>query len=86
MKQGLFYTLIFMSTLVFSGLTAQNIGDDDKYWIFFKDKPDYQNIQPEQLLSSKALERRRRMGIPLDIHDYPVLLNCYFLKARVTIL
>jgi len=44
----------------------------DTYWIFFTDKGDTTFYTPSDLLSEKALANRARLGISLDIRDFPV--------------
>jgi serine protease AprX len=45
-----------------------------KYWVSFTDKEGtpYSIISPEAFLSQRALERRLRQGIAIDVHDLPV--------------
>ena len=46
----------------------------EKAWVFFEDKPvsksDWQH--PERFLSQRALERRAKQNIELDVSDFPV--------------
>ena len=45
---------------------------ENKYWIFFKDKPNV-NFDPYQYFDAKAIERRLQQNIPLsDYSDWPV--------------
>jgi subtilisin family serine protease len=48
-------------------------GQNERIWIFFKDKgPNYTATAPESFLSAASLERRVKEGIALDFTDYPV--------------
>jgi len=43
-------------------------------WVYLHDKPDafYFFTHPRQMLSQRALDRRARYGIPLDMRDIPI--------------
>lgn len=53
---------------------AQSQVAPNKYWIQFtdKDNSEYSLTQPEEFLSSRAIERRNRYNIPLTNEDLPV--------------
>ncbi|MEM6724322.1 MAG: S8 family serine peptidase, partial [Bacteroidota bacterium] len=45
-----------------------------QYWVGFDDKTDqqYSVLRPEAFLSPRSIDRKRRMGIPIDVSDLPV--------------
>ncbi len=51
-------------------------GNANKFWVFFTDKGAWEGadaaVVAERRLSQRSLERRRRLGIPLDWYDLPV--------------
>ena len=53
----------------------------DKYFIAFTDKNNspYSIENPQEYLSARAIERRSRYNIPIDIHDLPV--NPQYIEA-----
>ncbi len=57
-----------------SHAVAQVPGELQKTWVYFTDKPDAEiSMQhPEDFLSPRALERRTRQRIDIDISDVPV--------------
>jgi len=65
--------LLFLFFIQFvSQLAGQNTS---KQWIFLKDKgtnTEYYLAHPELYLSQRAIERRAKYGIPIDITDIPV--------------
>lgn len=65
----LFYSLLLF-TITYSGL-AQN----SYYSIKLKDKEASKTLTPNQFLSEKAIERRRKQNIAITEQDYPVSLN-----------
>lgn len=47
----------------------------NKYWVFFEDKGPEAEVHaahPEQLISPRAVERRAKLGLPIDRRDIPV--------------
>ncbi len=66
-------TIILLSILSIS-LGRSQVNDA---WVYFEDKPDslYYLTNPEKMLSKRALNRRSRYGIRLDIRDVPVDKN-----------
>ncbi len=46
----------------------------NKYWVQFTDKKNtpYSILQPQEFLSPRSIERRKRQGISIDINDLPV--------------
>lgn len=67
MKKLLFIFLFLQTYLVH----AQDIY---KYWIAFNDKDTttFKLAAPEKYLSQKAIERRAKYGVRIDMHDIPV--------------
>ncbi len=67
---------IVLLTVLLAGVLFAGEG---KYFVFFADKGDGEKSgwrqRAAQSLSPRALERRRRMGIPLDWYDLPVCEN-----------
>lgn len=61
----------FILAFLFWGLSTISA---QSYRIYFKDKgsSDITEVNPYQILSHDALERRAQRGIPLDQHDLPV--------------
>jgi hypothetical protein len=61
--------LILTVLMLSSGAFAQ-----DRYMVFFSDKDNvpYSIESPEQFLSTRAIERRDRMNIPITEDDLPV--------------
>lgn len=51
-------------------VSAQSVAD--KYWVFFNDKGDVSQLKPEDFLTQRAIARRERMGIPIQLSDYPL--------------
>lgn len=53
----------------------------DKYFVAFTDKNNspYSIENPQEYLSARAIERRSRYNIPIDIHDLPV--NPQYIEA-----
>lgn len=51
---------------------TQEKQEKEKYWVFFTDKGDLSQIAPEDILSSRSLERRAKQNIPVTESDYPV--------------
>ncbi|MCS7075756.1 MAG: S8 family peptidase [Bacteroidia bacterium] len=61
-----------MFSIIFTGSFGQNV---EKKWIFLTDKGnnvEYYLSHPELYLSQRAIERRAKYGIPIDITDVPV--------------
>lgn len=72
-KCGVIWALVFI--LFAGGLSAQDLGGGTaktKHWIFLKDKGPETTWSPRQLLSEKAINRRKAQGIEIDSRDYPV--------------
>ncbi|MGH1336491.1 MAG: S8 family peptidase [Aureispira sp.] len=71
-----FFTPIFsvFIFLLFWQDTAQAQRRYDIYWVSFKDKKNtpYSIFRPQEFLSPRALERRARYNIPIDITDLPI--------------
>ncbi len=65
---------ILILTLLISSLTAQGQQDQYRYLVLFKDKANgpYSLNNPNTFLSSKSLERRRKLNIALNEQDLPV--------------
>lgn len=61
----------FLFTFCACFLQAQNV---NRYMVFFKDKEHntFSLSRPQEFLSSRALERRVRQQIPLNLQDLPV--------------
>src|SRR5450759_1270758 len=67
----LFVALVLLSTAVWS--YEQTPTYSYYYRVYFNDKGDNKNYSPEDLLSSRALNRRKKAGIPVpDFRDLPV--------------
>lgn len=66
--------LLFLFLTTFFQLTAQ-----EDAWVFLKDKPNQASFleNPLTMLSQRALDRRNRLNIPLDVKDVPVDENYY---------
>lgn len=65
-----FFLLLF--SIFLAKVFSQNV---EKKWIFLRDKGanvDYYLAHPELYLSQRAIERRAKYGIPIDITDVPV--------------
>ena len=61
--------------ILFIGLLAgQVFGQTEDAWVYLKDKPNNQVYfaDPLIMLSHRAMDRRERFGIALDMHDVPV--------------
>ena len=65
------YWILAMLTILSIESNAQSL---DKYWVQFKDKKGtpYSIFKPQEFLSPRAIERRQRLGIPVDEMDLPV--------------
>ncbi len=77
MKQTTLLTLlIFTLSLSFAQINA-----GDKYFVKFTDKNNspFTLENPEAYLSERAIDRRDRLGIPIDSHDLPV--NPQYIQA-----
>ncbi len=61
--------LVYIIAFVFLPVQAQ-----ESAWVYLHDKPraDYYLQHPSEMLSQRAIDRRNRYGIPLDIRDVPV--------------
>jgi len=61
-------------TLLISSFTVQGQQDQYRYLIVFKDKPNSPTslVNPNTFLSTKALERRRKLNIAITEQDSPV--------------
>ena len=70
MKNRLLLTVLVAS--IFSSLFAQDF--PDKYYVQFTDKNNspYSVDNPQEFLSQRAIERRQKQGITIDIKDIPV--------------
>lgn len=68
-----FFAVVFLC-FVFNSLFSQINIAPGKYWIYLKDKyhSPYSVYEPQKYLSERAIERRYRQGIPIDISDIPV--------------
>ena len=66
-------------------ISLNSLAQEEHAWIFFKDKPNYQEAleEPYSLLSAKALDRKILRNTPIDIRDVPVHEDYIsILKAR----
>jgi hypothetical protein len=65
------YCIIAILTLFSIELSAQSL---NKYWVQFTDKKDtpYSIFKPQEFLSPRAIERRKRLGVEIDEIDLPV--------------
>ncbi|MCF8364288.1 MAG: S8 family peptidase [Bacteroidales bacterium] len=79
-KAVLLYLLAFTTIFSFA-----QINSGDKYFIQFTDKDNspYSIENPEEYLSQRALDRRERYGIAIDIYDLPV--NPQYIEAVANI-
>lgn len=83
MEKNIIRVLLFWCVIVFVSFEGYANSDDNfvpyyKYRVYLKDKG--RNVKkklkhPERFLSKRALERRERQGIKLDITDVPVCLK-----------
>jgi serine protease AprX len=65
------YGIVFI--FLFNLITNTFAQEQNKYWIYFKDKGQEKNqIHPSEYLSAKAIERRNKQGINFDERDIPV--------------
>lgn len=73
------YNLLLILTLLVVSTKAQIY--PDKYFVAFTDKNNspYSITQPQEFLSQRAIERRLRFNIPVDVHDLPV--NPQYIQA-----
>lgn len=55
-----------------NSLLAQTEATKEKFWIFLTDKGDVSQVSPGDILTPRALERRARHGIAVQMNDYPV--------------
>ncbi len=64
---------IFLFIFILFG-AANSLQAQDKYWVFFTDKDDspYHIDRPEEFLTPKAIERRKRQQIAITSQDLPV--------------
>ncbi len=67
MRTKLLFTLLFLFSLNIA------LGQEEDAWVFFKDKPSQTAFiaAPLTMLSQRALERRARYNIALDLKDVP---------------
>ena len=79
MKKSLLILIISFAQLAFSQTT-------EYVFVYFKDKPGYNSFiaNPLTELSQKALDRRTRLGIALDIKDAPIE-DSYVEDVRTTL-
>lgn len=77
MKQTLLLVLLAFT----ASITFSQINGGDKYFVKFTDKNDspYSIENPEEYLSARAIERRERFNIPIDMYDLPV--NPQYIEA-----
>jgi hypothetical protein len=67
-----------LTLLIFCGVTmlfaSAQINEGDKYFVAFTDKANspFSIENPQEFLSERAIERRERYNIPVDISDLPV--------------
>ena len=73
------FLLILLAFTTVSGFSQVNWGD--KYFVKFTDKDNspYSLDNPEEYLSQRAIERRERYDIPIDMYDLPV--NPQYIEA-----
>ncbi|MBE0639582.1 MAG: S8 family serine peptidase [Bacteroidales bacterium] len=64
--------LVLLASFIITAMNAQVY--PDKYFVAFTDKNNspYSIENPEAYLSPRAIERRNRFNIPIDVHDLPV--------------
>ena len=76
MKRFFFLLIMLLASAGASAQIASNL-----YWVQFSDKAGtpYSLDNPEAYLSPRALERRARLGIPIDEYDLPI--NPVYLQA-----
>lgn len=77
--------VVFLLLTILSGYIGFGQIYPDKYFVAFTDKNDspYSFQNPEAYLSERAIERRERYNIPVDIHDLPV--NPQYIEAVANI-
>lgn len=66
--------ILFLLLLPVFALQAQVPAAPSRYVVYFKDKNNspYSINNPQQFLSQRALDRRTRYNIAIDVHDLPV--------------
>lgn len=66
-------------------LSKESLKKEEDAWLFFKDKPKASIFlaNPSQMLSVRAIERRNKQGIALDIKDVPIE-KTYYDKVKST--
>ncbi|MEG2101277.1 MAG: hypothetical protein RRY99_07190 [Flavobacterium sp.] len=66
MRHYFVFLLIFVSTLAFA--------QSEDAWVYFTGKPNAQDFfnNPSQTLSQRALDRRTKQNIALNISDAPI--------------
>lgn len=76
MKKLSLLLIMLVSAIIMQAQIATNI-----YWVQFTDKVNspYSIDNPEEFLSQRALERRARLNIDIDLYDIPV--NPQYLQA-----
>jgi len=79
-KKGLIFLIITLFVLGFTQINAQQ----NRYWVFFKDKQG-SKFNPIAYFDQKAIERRIKSGIPLyDSTDFP-LNETYIKKTKACV-
>lgn len=77
MKKAFLLNLLLLATV----LSFAQINQGNKYFVKFTDKDNspYSLDNPEEYLSQRAIERRERYDIPIDMYDIPV--NPQYIEA-----
>ena len=67
--------LVFLCTF----LSVFHLFSQEDAWVYLKDKPNSSSYleAPLSILSQRALDRRARQNIPLDVKDVPVNTSYY---------
>jgi hypothetical protein len=65
------YRIIAFLVFITFEMSGQSL---NKYWVQFTDKDDtpFSVLQPQEFLSPRAIDRRRKQGISIDFNDLPV--------------
>jgi len=81
MTSGIYSKVFFLGIIIFAALNfavaQENIDEQNLYWVYFSDKNCSANLmqEPQQFLSDKSIERRRRQQIKINQKDLPVCLD-----------
>jgi len=65
---------LFLIFLLTHAASVVNAEDEIMFWVEFSDKKhnNYSLSKPHEFLTPKALERRKKHGIAIDVYDLPV--------------